>query len=206
MAGEEIKNKKEIRVLVDREKDGGIEIERIVRTTKALYVVYRREWEAVREIAVFDDHRHFGEEIKGFKGDLEAALDTHSNKNKYRWHSEAIDVLKDLEEESIKESLEDFVVVRVYTSNTYNYEEYLVSEQLLLNKLKDIIYTKLKEKIGRLIEEEEVREVVEEKFNENMKHESVGKTEVFLGNVEVWTVRDTIEYILDAIEEKKKNK
>jgi len=169
-----------------------VAIERIIEAQK-LFVVYKVD--GSRNVAVFDNIEHFCKELKEFDGDLESVLETYK-KFDYVWHKEALELLRELEQQSIEQSFDDLVIVRVNISE-YRNEDFLVSEKLLFDKLRERIYEKLKKKIGELVND--IKDIVESKLEKNLKVERASMSEVFLANVEIWTVRDVLDFIKEKI-------
>ena len=168
-------------------------IEHIIATQSKLFVVYKVD--GSRNVAVFDNIEHFCKELKEFGGDLESVLETYK-KFDYVWHKEALELLRELEQQSIEQSFDDLVIVRVNISE-YRNEDFLVSEKLLFDKLRERIYEKLKKKVGELVND--IKDIVESKLEKNLKVERASMSEVFLANVEIWTVRDVLDFIKEKI-------
>ena len=169
-----------------------IEIEKIVKTSNKVYVIYKEY--AERRVSVFNSIEEFAKEISDFKGDLEGALYTY-NIYHYKWKEEAIELLKELETQSINEGLEDLVIVRVPVH--YHSEDFLVSETLLFKKVRERIYERLKEKIGELIDH--VQDIIDKKLENTIRAEKFGTHQPSIGFIEHFVVSSVERIVKEKI-------
>ena len=171
-----------------------IEIEKIVKTSNKVYVIYKEY--AERRVSVFNSIEEFAKEISDFKGYLDVVLGTYSIYH-YRWKEEAIELLEELETQSINEGLEDLVIVRVPVH--YHCEDFLVSETLLFKKVRERIYEKLKEKMGELIDH--VQDIIDKKLENTIRAEKFGAYQPSIGFIEHFVVSSVEEIVKEKIQQ-----